>query len=344
MTKRRRHGPLQVVNAVALLIATACGSEGFHAAHFPRARQNHGQTQRRIVPNVNYYRPAAHARAVPRLPLRALVPMSAGEIESLVSTGKPTGDQYAAYWGRTKQEQYNTVLESTVVALLGCFFSYCLSFVMGSFVATIFGSLFLFWGILSPEFKAYQRNWEFFSGRPLVDYDDDDVTSSSDDPNRSGLYGALFLGRILDVCVVEDTNDTTQYDLSEFSGYTMEDDDLTKYSGQPYLLRVQCIDRLNRELQVHCRLSERYLHLRPGMAATTLLLSTSKSFDQLAALADFYVIDGEGGCWIGDYPYLNRPEIENLFATDDELWDRLMGEADEDALALSQSPSASRPP
>lgn len=264
--------------------------------------------------------------------------MSAGEIESLVSTGKPTGDQYAAYWGRTKQEQYNTLLESTAVALLGGFFSYFLSFVMGSFVATIFGSLFLFWGILSPEFKAYQRNWEFFGGRPLVDYDDE----SSFDPQRAGLYGALFLGRISDVCVVEDTNDTTQYDLAEFKGYTMEDDDLTRCSGQPYLLRVQCIDRSNRELQVHCRLSENYLHLRPGMAATTLLLSTSKSFDQLAALADFYVVDGYGGCWIGDYPYLNRPEVENLFATDDELWERLMGEADVDVLALSKAAAASQ--
>lgn len=265
--------------------------------------------------------------------LQALIPMSPEGVEVLVSSGKPTGDQYAAYWGRTKQEQYNTVLESTTVAFLGMFFCYFLSFVIGSFVATIMGTLFLFWGILSPEFKAYQRNWEFFGGRPLVDYDDDDQFM---DPERAGLYGALFLGRILDVSVVEDTDANVQYDLSEFGDYTMEHDDLTRYSGQPYLLRVQCSDRLGRTLQIHCRLSEKYLHLAPGMPASTLLLSTSKSFEQLAALTDFYVVDDDGGCWIGDYPYLNRAEIESLFATDDILWGQLLDEAEEGAVDMTK--------
>lgn len=264
--------------------------------------------------------------------LKALIPMSAENIELLVSSGKPTGDQYAAYWGRTKQEQYNTVLESATVAFLGMFFSYFLSFVIGSFVATIMGTLFLFWGILSPELKAYQRNWEFLGGRPLVDYEH----NTMDQAERAGLFGALFLGRISDVCVVEDTDSIVQYELSEFSDYTMEEDDLTRYSGQPYLLRVQCSDRLGRTLQIHCRLSEKYLYLRPGMPASTLLLSTSPSFDQLAALTDFYVIDDYGGCWIGDYPYLNRAEIEALFATDNDLWERLLVEADEGTVDFSK--------
>jgi len=28
-------------------------------------------------------------------------------------------------------------------------------------------------------------------------------------------------------------------------------------------------------------------------------------------------------CWLGDYPYLNRPEMEALLADDDELWNKL---------------------
>lgn len=263
----------------------------------------------------------------------ALIPLSVNELERLISSsGKPTGAQYATYWGRTKKERYGRFVESATVGFLGVFFSYFLSFVLGGFVATILGCLFFFWGVLSPEFKAYQRNWEFLGGRQLVDLEW--VMEQGTDPERAGLYGGLFLGRIADVCVVEDTNDEAdaEYDLAEFEDYTMENDELDRYTGQPYLLRVQCADQQGRTLQIHCRLTEDYLHLHPGMPATTLLLSTSPKFTKLAALTDVFVLPTEedeedAGCWIGDYPYLDRPELEALLAEDDDLWDALQEEA-----------------
>lgn len=283
----------------------------------------------------------------------ALVPLNVDELERLISSsGKPTGAQYATYWGRTMKERYGRLVESATVGFLGVFFSYFLSFVLGGFVATILGCLFFFWGILSPELKAYQRNWEFLGGRQLVDLES--VQRRRLDPEHAGLYGGLFLGSISDVCVVEDANDTVdqEYDLADFSDYTMETDELDRFTGQPYLLRVQCADRQGRTLQIHTRLTEEYLQLHRGMPATTLLLSTSPKFEKLAALTDVFVLPYDDdskeitGCWIGDYPYLDRPELESLLAEDDDLWDALQEEATprNDPLKVKKSNIGSRNP
>jgi hypothetical protein len=259
----------------------------------------------------------------------SLIPLPVDELARLVATGAPTASQYSSYWGRTKQEQYGRFLESSIVSFLGVFFSYFLSFVLGGFIATLFGCLFVFYGVLSPEFKAYQRNWEFLGGRPLVD-----PWTVEGDPERAGLYGALFLGRIGDVCVVEDSEAVEEFDLETFSDYTMETDELERFTGQPYLLRVGCVDSSGRDLQVHARLSEEYLDLRPGMPITGILLSVSPKFTRLAALTDFYVPAAE--CWIGDYPYLDRAELEALLAEDDQIWNALQ---DEEQLELPEDVS-----
>ena len=217
---------------------------------------------------------------------------------------------------------------------LGVFFSYFLSFVLGGFVATIFGCLFTFWGILSPDFKARQRNWEFLGGRELVDpwiVDESNNYNGGgwfDDGNRmkedqQGLYGAFLLARVDDVCVVEDMMATPddEYNLDDFMDYTMDGDKLEQWAGTPYLIRMKISDENGRELQIHARLSEDYLDIEPGMPAVAILLSKSRSFSELAALTDVLVPDA--GCCVGDYPYLNRAEVESLLAEDDELWDML---------------------
>eukprot|EP00977_Amphora_coffeiformis_P005679 scaffold1193_cov158-Amphora_coffeaeformis.AAC.1 len=242
----------------------------------------------------------------------ALVPLPSEELEQLLSVGPPTGEQYATYWGRTPQERYGRILESSIVSFLGVFFSYFLSFVMGGFVATILGTLFFFWGILSPQFKAAQRNWEFLGGRQLVD------PWKGGDPDGAGLYGALYLGFVDDVCVVEQSTDTREYDLADFEDYTMETDDLEQYTGEPYLLRVRLRDSKGRELQIHTRMSEEYLDIQTKMPVMAILLSTRRKFDKLAAITDLFV--PEADCWIGDYPYLNRVEVQSLLAEDDEIW------------------------
>lgn len=253
-----------------------------------------------------------------------LIPLPVEELETLLVTGVPTAAQYSTYWGRSSREKYGALLEASIVTLLGIFMSYFLSFVLGSFVASILGSLCAMWIILSPELRAYQRNWELRGGRELVD-----PWSVPDDEyeDKQGLYGSLFLGSIENVCVVEQATSVEEYDLSEFQDYTMETDELEKYTGNAYLLRVEMQDTEGRNLQVHSRMSEEYIDLQVGQPILGVLLSTSQKFTSLAALTDFYVPDES--CWIGDYPYLDRNEVERLLADDDDLWDALEAQRDD---------------
>jgi hypothetical protein len=315
----------------------------------------------------------------------ALIPLPVDVLERLVAassyplsgSGAPTAAQYSTYWGRTQKERYGRFVESTIVSLLGVFFSYMLSFVLGGFVATLLGTLFLFWAILSPLLKAYQRNWEFYGGRPLVDpwsvdknnsnnggggmnsfFYNNDNNDKQVDPDRAGLYGALLLGRLDDVCVVEEPSAEMEYDLTEFADYRMEDDELERFTGEPYLLRVRVVsdvaatndsdvdDNVDpspspppRELQIHARLSEEYLDLERGMPVVAILLSLSTRFDRLAAITDLYVPDA--ACWIGDYPYLDRAEMESLLASDDVIWNALQNEGREPLRQQPQSPRKS---
>lgn len=244
-----------------------------------------------------------------------LIPLPVEEMDRLLVTGVPTAAQYSTYWGRSSREKYGALLEASIVTLLGVFMSYFLSFVLGSFVASLLGSLSAMWIILSPELRAYQRNWELRGGRELVD---PWIIGEDEDEDKQGLYGCFFLGRIKDVCVVEEATSTEEYDLDEFLDYNMETDDLEKYTGNPYLLRVQMHDKEGRDLQVHSRMSEEYLDLQVDQPIIGVLLSTSQKFSTLAALTDFYVPDVS--CWIGDYPYLDRNELERLLGEDDDLW------------------------
>jgi hypothetical protein len=263
----------------------------------------------------------------------ALVPLSVDDLDRLlVVSGAPTGEQTATYWGRTQRERYGRIFESSVVTILGVLFSYFLSFVAGTFVATILGSLFFFWSVFSPQLQAYQRNWELRGGRDLIDPwlagSSNDEYSNDDDgeKNRLGLYGALFLGRVKDVSVVEEASAAAEdeYALEDFADYSMEEDELERWAGIPYLLRVKAEDRGGRTLQVHARMSEEYLDVVPGTPVLGVMLSASPRFTSLAALTDLYVPDKE--CWIGDYPYLNRAEMEQLLATDNEVWELLQNE------------------
>lgn len=264
----------------------------------------------------------------------SLLPVDRDTLSEIITKRLPTPAQYATYWGRTSREQYNAAFEAFGVSFLGVFAAYFLSFAVGDFIATICGCVAGFWVLLGPELKAYQRNWELTGGRELVDpWSDDDIYDYEDENNR-GLYGALYLGRISHVCVVEDPLDPPEeeFTLKEMEGYTMETDDLETLTGKPYNLRLRVTDDKisdyggdGRELQIHTRMSEEYLDLEPGMPVSTLLLSASQKFESLAALTDFCIPDA-GPVWVGDYPYIDRPVLENLFAKDDELWDALREE------------------
>ena len=107
----------------------------------------------------------------------SLLPIPVPVLNRLLTTAVPTPAQYSTYWGVTTREKYNAIFEACGVGFLGVFAAYFFSFVVGQFVATILGVIAAFWIIISPELKAYQRNWELRGERDLVDpwmFDDED--------------------------------------------------------------------------------------------------------------------------------------------------------------------------
>jgi hypothetical protein len=262
----------------------------------------------------------------------ALIPMAVDELQASLALGVPTGEQYITYWGRTSRERYNAMFEASSVTFLGLFGSYFLSFVIGSPVATFLGAIAAFWILLGPEFKAYQRNWELIGGRPLADpfmeddYDSDSFDSDFDDifgrgpSNRGkGLFGAYYMACIEKVAVVDssDAPVSEEYDIIDFQDYTMEMDDHDLSFGTPYLLRLAVSDQSGRTMQVHARMSEDYVNIVEGMPCVSILLSTDGNFDVLAGLTDFFIPDA--GCFVGDYPYLNKFNLARQLETNKEL-------------------------
>ncbi|KAL3810665.1 hypothetical protein ACHAXA_001054 [Cyclostephanos tholiformis] len=284
----------------------------------------------------------------------SLIPAPASELRSILpapggwggggggggGTLSPTGDQYVAYLGRTPRERYDSLFEGVSVAFVGSMFSYFVSFVVGQFLSTCMGVLFLFWPILRPEFLAYQRNWELIGGRDLVDvWMDDDCDGTT---GGGALYGAYYVARIDDVCVVDDVraNVDDEYDLSEFEDYATSNDELEGLTGIPWKLRLRLVDDMSRRMQVHSRMSEGYLDIRPGMIAIGVLLSTGRDFRKLAGMTDFCVVDvvtardgGDGSdvtaiAWVGDYPYLNKAMFLRTL-DENGITDRLLDDYDE---------------
>jgi hypothetical protein len=309
-------------------ITTMPQANAFHSfpsPGIPRTKHTTGSINRIIQKHQQQQQQNTCRRTITCPQHMTLIPLPVEDLEDLLMVGPPSGQQYATYWGRTKREKYNQLVESAIVAFIGTFFSYFLSFVVGGLVSTIIGTMFFFWAILSPDFKARQRNWEFLGGRPLIDpwmTLEDDYFGRK---NEEGLFGSLLLGRVDDVCVVEDTAAMEEYDLEDFQDYTPEADELEQIAGTPYLIRLRVSDDEGRELQVHARLLEEYLLIEQGMPASAILLSTSQSFESLAALTDIYIPNV--GCFVGDYPYLNPTETEALFAEDDELWNMLQSQS-----------------
>ena len=300
----------------------------------------------------HHHKPYTTTTATPTAALSmSLIPVPVNELQDILPTPSkltPTGDQYVTYLGRTPRQRFNSLFEGVSIAFLGSMFAYFISFVIGQFMATILGVIFIFWPILSPEFKAYQRNWELVGGRDLVDVwmdsDDDDGGYYYDilPEDKRGLYGGYYVSQIEDVCVVDDVRASSdeEYDLDEFNGYTMATDELEGVTGLPWKLRLRLLDDEGRGMQVHSRMSEEYLDLRPGMHAVGVLLSTSKQFGELAAMTDFCILDdddGEACAWVGDYPYLEKDTFlrilnENGIANDllDEQYDDEEEEYDDD--------------
>ena len=96
----------------------------------------------------------------------------------------------------------------------------------------------------------------------------------------------------------------------------------------------------SRELQVHALMRPDYINLQIGMPALCVLLSTEPGFGTLAAMTEVYVPDakvvrtksskyysssynanwgGGKGCYVGDYPYIDREALRRNLKRDIDL-------------------------
>lgn len=78
-------------------------------------------------------------------------------IKILIPTAVTTS-QWNSYWGLNKPEILKRILESFLVAYGGAWMAWFLSFMAGSFVASIVGSLLIFNWIYAPVIHAKRRN------------------------------------------------------------------------------------------------------------------------------------------------------------------------------------------
>lgn len=338
------HCPMNDVLITSSLIIERRQSSALLAAERRRRRRQRIDLLDNPIRSSPSYKQQPKAQAPIITRSMSLIPAPINELETILPTPthlSPTGEQYMTYFGHTPRERYNSLFEGISIAFVGSMLSYFISFIIGQFLATCFGVICIFWPILSPEVKAYQRNWELLAGRPLVDVwmdEDEDIDGDfilSLPENKRGLYGAYYIATIQDVCVVDDVRATAsqEYDLVEFSQYTQVRDEMMSITGIPWKLRLRLSDMAGREMQVHCRLSEEYLPIQCGMTAAGVLLSTSRKFTKLAGMTDFCILnvlyddtdadddDGRqqqrGGAkttdanvevvtWVGDYPYLDK--------------------------------------
>jgi len=140
---------------------------------------------------------------------------------------------------------------------------------------------------------------------------------------------------VVSLCIVVDVRASSEeeYDLDEFSGYTMATDELQSVTGLPWKLRLRLLDDEGRGMHVHSRMSEDYLDIQPGMNAVGVLLSTSKKFGKLAGMSDFCILDDVDGVavsWVGDYPYLDKDMFLRTL-NENGVTDSLLLDYDEDS-------------
>jgi len=258
--------------------------------------------------------------------LMSLIPIPASELDDILClSGAPTGEQFASYYGRTSRERYNALFEAGSVTFLGLWASYFISFVVGSPIATMFGSAAAMYFLIGPEIKAIQRNWELRGGRDLVDVWTDGDDDGYGEVDENGLYGAVYFAYVTSACVVKDEFSDEEYELDDFYDYTMENDELEAEIGIPWKFRLLLRDKNKRELQIHARMSQDYTEIKEGMPIASILLSTRRDFSSLDGLTDIFVPDI--GSWVGDYPYLSKGNFIH-FLTDDHLVDVLEDERD----------------
>jgi hypothetical protein len=86
-----------------------------------------------------------------------LTPLTRSQVKSIFPS-TVTNSQWRSYWGVSKKERLQKILESILISYGGGWIAWFLSFMAGSFVSGILGSLMIFNWMYTPWLSANKRN------------------------------------------------------------------------------------------------------------------------------------------------------------------------------------------
>lgn len=205
----------------------------------------------------------------------SLLPLSTSDLKKFTPRA-PTVEQWKSYWGSSKMDKLQKVLESLLITYGGAWLAWFFSFMAGSLVSSIIGTLLVFNWIYAPWLSSIRMNrclWTTNSGKPS--------------------YHAIFSGTISSLRKIKRRSGKSIGAIS-----------------QEYLV-VLIEDSSGRELEVIACWRDLYMRLKKGDSCQTVVASSEKTFSDILLVTDIYVSSSSTGTgtWIGDFPYLLRDKF-----------------------------------
>lgn len=146
------HTPNVISNSLNFGLNRINGAQGFNSNDY----YGFGQGQR--PPHQRYQ----YDHAIDRDMFMAIAPISKKQFRK-ITPSRVTPEQYQAYWGINKMEKLQRILESVLVSYGGAWIAWFLSFMLGSFFSSVFGTVMIFNWMYTPLIFAHRMNRSLWS-------------------------------------------------------------------------------------------------------------------------------------------------------------------------------------
>eukprot|EP00597_Dinobryon_sp_UTEXLB2267_P006343 CAMPEP_0170080012 /NCGR_PEP_ID=MMETSP0019_2-20121128/16248_1 /TAXON_ID=98059 /ORGANISM="Dinobryon sp., Strain UTEXLB2267" /LENGTH=221 /DNA_ID=CAMNT_0010293753 /DNA_START=141 /DNA_END=803 /DNA_ORIENTATION=+ len=184
--------------------------------------------------------------------------------------------QWRSYWGTSKKERVQKVLESVLLAYGGMWLSWFLSFMAGSLVAACIGTALIFNWMFGPYLNSARNNETMYRYKNIP------------------LQHAIYRGRIISLCKMRRRAGKTIGAISQ------------------EFVSIVVSDELNREMEIITPWQDEYNCLRTEMSFDTIIASPRNDFSKIVAITDSFV--PACNVWVGDYPFVKRNSFVSFIA------------------------------
>lgn len=223
-----------------------------------------------------------------------VAPISKAQMLAVVPR-KITRPQLLSYWGMNSKERLQRILESLLVSYGGAWMAWFVSFMAGSLVSAVLGTALIFNWMYTPWLNARRRNARVYPSSGELET----------------VYYAVFLGRIASLKKVRRRAGKSIGAVS-----------------QEFLV-MQIKDERQRQLEVITQWQDCYSSLRVNMKSHAAIASADKDFSDLFVVSDLFI--PAQGFTVGDYPYLQKEEFEELVSSLPQKGDEAGFYEDDDA-------------